>query len=119
MLENLYREFVSDPCAGLIGGLGVAPGANTGDEYGISQAVYGSAPDIAGKNMANPIAIILSSGLMLEYLAELEGAKRIQRAVHNVMASGEKLTCDLGGNGSTTGLIERTIEELKSKKEVG
>jgi len=117
LLENLYGDIVSDLCAGLIGGLGVAPGANIGDDCAIFEAVHGSAPDIAGKNMANPIAIILSSCLMLEHLGEAEVAAKIRNAVHKTMAAGKKLTFDLGGDGSTSEITERIIEELKRRQQ--
>lgn len=112
LLENLYGDIVSDLCAGLIGGLGVAPGANIGDECAIFEAIHGSAPDIAGKNMANPIALILSSVLMLEHLGEETTAERIRRAVQKTVKKGEKLTPDLGGKGTTTEFTDRVIEEL-------
>lgn len=112
LLENLYGDIVSDLCAGLIGGLGVAPGANIGDEYAIFEAIHGSAPDIAGKNLANPTAIILSSVLMLEYIGEYEAAGRILKAVQNVIKKREKLTLDLGGEATTTEMTERIIAEL-------
>lgn len=112
LLENLYGDIVSDLCAGLIGGLGVAPGANIGDNCAIFEAIHGSAPDIAGKNSANPIALILSSVLMLEHVGENEAAARITKAVHRVLSKGEKLTFDLGGRGTTTELTERIIDSL-------
>jgi isocitrate dehydrogenase (NAD+) len=112
LLENLYGDIVSDLCAGLIGGLGVAPGANIGDECAIFEAIHGSAPDIAGKNIANPIALILSSVLMLEHLGEETAAERIRRAVQRAVKKGEKLTPDLGGKGSTIEFTDNIIEEL-------
>ena len=112
LLENLYGDIVSDLCAGLIGGLGVAPGANIGDECAIFEAIHGSAPDIAGKNIANPIALILSSVLMLEHLGEEKAAERIRRAVQKAVKKGEKLTPDLGGDGNTTEFAEQIIDEL-------
>lgn len=112
LLENLYGDIVSDLCAGLIGGLGVAPGANIGDDYAIFEAIHGSAPDIAGKNLANPLALIRSSVLMLEHLGENEAAARITQAVHKVLEKGDKLTSDLGGQGKTTEITEEIIENL-------
>jgi isocitrate dehydrogenase (NAD+) len=112
LLENLYGDIVSDLCAGLIGGLGVAPGANIGDDYAIFEAIHGSAPDIAGKNLANPIALIRSSVLMLEHLGENEAAARITQAVHKVLEKGDKLTSDLGGHGKTTEITQEIIENL-------
>jgi isocitrate dehydrogenase (NAD+) len=112
LLENLYGDIVSDLCAGLIGGLGVAPGANIGDEYAVFEAIHGNAPDIAGKNIANPIALILSGVLMLEYIGENGAAKRISTAVKNAVMKGEMLTPDLGGVGTTTEITNRIIKEL-------
>jgi isocitrate dehydrogenase (NAD+) len=112
LLENLYGDIVSDLCAGLIGGLGVAPGANIGDKCAVFEAIHGNAPDIAGKNIANPIALILSSVLMLEYIGENGAAKRISTAVHNTVMKGERLTPDLGGVGTTTEITDRIIKEL-------
>ncbi len=112
LLENLYGDIVSDLCAGLVGGLGTAPGANIGDEYAIFEAVHGSAPDIAGKNLANPIALIRSAIMMLEYIGEYEAGRRIDRAIHAVLEKGEKLTRDLGGNATTSEITEAIIAEL-------
>lgn len=112
LLENLYGDIVSDLCAGLIGGLGVAPGANIGDQHAVFEAVHGSAPDIAGKNLANPTALILSSVLMLEYLGEEQAAAKISQAVHRFLKKGEGLTVDLGGKGTTSGVTEGIISEL-------
>jgi isocitrate dehydrogenase (NAD+) len=112
LLENLYGDIVSDLCAGLIGGLGVAPGANIGDDYAIFEAIHGSAPDIAGKNLANPLALILSSVLMLEHVGENEAAARITQAVHKVLEKGDKLTSDLGGHEKTTEITQEIIENL-------
>ncbi len=112
LLENLYGDIVSDLCAGLIGGLGVAPGANIGDKCAVFEAIHGNAPDIAGKNIANPIALILSSVLMLQYIGENGAAERISTAVHNTIMKGERLTPDLGGAGTTTEITDRIIKEL-------
>lgn len=112
LLENLYGDIVSDLCAGLIGGLGVAPGANIGDDYAIFEAIHGSAPDIAGKNLANPLALIRSSVLMLEHLGENEAAARITQAFHKVLEKGDKLTSDLGGQRKTTEITEEIIKNL-------
>jgi isocitrate dehydrogenase (NAD+) len=106
LLENLYGDIVSDLCAGFIGGLGMAPGANIGEQGAIFEAVHGSAPDIAGKNLANPIALILSGALMLDYLGELEAATRVRQAVLAVLREGKKLTHDLGGKAGTTEIAE-------------
>jgi isocitrate dehydrogenase (NAD+) len=106
LLENLYGDIVSDLCAGLIGGLGVAPGSNIGDGVAIFEAVHGSAPDIAGKNLANPVALILSSALMLEYLGEKDAGARVRKAVLAVLEEGKTLTRDLGGSSGTTEIAE-------------
>ncbi|MCR5582030.1 MAG: isocitrate/isopropylmalate dehydrogenase family protein [Eggerthellaceae bacterium] len=95
VLPNLYGDIASDLCAGLVGGLGIAPGANIGKEYAIFEAVHGSAPDIAGQNKANPTAEILSACMMLDYLGEQECAERIRSAVRAVYAGGEHLTGDI------------------------
>src|SRR5262249_20426234 len=96
LLENLYGDIVSDLCAGLVGGLGVVPGANLGRRYAIFEAVHGTAPDIAGKDIANPIAVILSAALMLRHLGEAAAAARIERAVECVVAVGGRCPPALG-----------------------
>ena len=106
LLENLYGDIVSDLCAGFIGGLGMAPGANIGETVAVFEAVHGSAPDIAGKNLANPIALILSGAMMLEHLHELEAAARVRKAVNAVLAEGKHVTRDLGGSVGTTQIAE-------------
>ena len=106
LLENLYGDIVSDLCAGFIGGLGMAPGANIGETVAVFEAVHGSAPDIAGKNLANPIALILSGAMMLEHLHELEAAGRVRKAVNAVLAEGKHVTRDLGGSAGTTQIAE-------------
>jgi len=106
LLENLYGDIVSDLCAGFIGGLGMAPGANIGESAAVFEAVHGSAPDIAGKNKANPIALILSGAMMLDHLGEPAAADRVRSAVHAVLREGRKLTGDLGGSAGTTEIAE-------------
>jgi isocitrate dehydrogenase (NAD+) len=106
LLENLYGDIVSDLCAGFIGGLGLAPGANIGEEAALFEAVHGSAPDIAGKNLANPMALILSGAMMLDHLGEQKAADRVRNAVHAVLTEGQKLTRDLGGTAGTTEIAE-------------
>ena len=106
LLENLYGDIVSDLCAGFIGGLGMAPGANIGESVAVFEAVHGSAPDIAGKNLANPMALILSSAMMLDHVGEIAAARRVREAVHGVLAEGKKLTRDLGGTAGTTEIAE-------------
>lgn len=95
VFPNLYGDIASDLCAGLVGGLGIAPGANIGSEYAIFEAVHGSAPDIAGKDMCNPTAEVLSAAMMLDHLGELEIAERIRAAVRKVYAEGGVLTADI------------------------
>lgn len=95
VFPNLYGDIASDLAAGLVGGLGIAPGANIGRDYAVFEAVHGSAPDIAGKNLANPTAEILSAAMMLDHLGEQEAAERIRRAIRAVYAKGEFLTGDI------------------------
>ncbi|HEX9972347.1 MAG TPA: isocitrate dehydrogenase (NAD(+)) [bacterium] len=112
VLENLYGDIISDLCAGLVGGLGTAPGANIGNEYAIFEAVHGSAPDIAGKNLANPIALLRSAILMLDYIGEPQAANRIRNAINKVLENGKILTRDLGGTATTTEITDAIIAEL-------
>ncbi len=102
VMPNLYGDIVSDLCAGLVGGLGVVPGANLGTTTAVFEAVHGSAPDIAGKNMANPTALLLSALLMLEHIGEVEAAGRIRSAIYGVLGAGKVRTHDMGGSASTT-----------------
>ena len=106
LLENLYGDIVSDLCAGFIGGLGMAPGANIGEDAAVFEAVHGSAPDIAGRNLANPMALILSAAMMLDHVGEADAARRVREAVHAVLREGKKLTRDLGGSAGTTEITE-------------
>ncbi|HLE26105.1 MAG TPA: isocitrate/isopropylmalate dehydrogenase family protein [Thermodesulfobacteriota bacterium] len=115
LTENLYGDIVSEICAGLVGGLGFAPGANIGDNYAVFEAAHGSAPDIAGKNLANPIAITLSGALLLKYIGENREAKIIEQAISKVLARGEVFTKDMGGNATTTELRDAIINEIKAK----
>jgi isocitrate dehydrogenase (NAD+) len=101
LLPNLYGDIVSDLCAGLVGGLGVVPGANLGTEIGVFEAVHGSAPDIAGKGVANPTALLLSAVLMLRHIGEGEIADRVSRALGIVLGEDQIRTRDLGGSAST------------------
>jgi isocitrate dehydrogenase (NAD+) len=112
LLENLYGDIVSDLCAGFIGGLGMAPGANIGETVAVFEAVHGTAPDLAGKNKANPMAMILSGAMMLEHLGEHEAADRARKAVHAVLREGKKLTTDLGGTAGTTEVAEAIASRL-------
>jgi isocitrate dehydrogenase (NAD+) len=106
LLENLYGDIVSDLCAGFVGGLGMTPGANIGEHVALFEAVHGSAPDIAGKNLANPMALILSSAMMLDHIEEAEAARRVREAVYAVLKDGKTLTKDLGGRSGTTEVTE-------------
>ncbi len=112
LLENLYGDIVSDMCAGFIGGLGMAPGANIGEDGAIFEAVHGSAPDIAGKNLANPLALILSSAMLLDHLGEQDAARRVRAAVEAVLREGKKLTRDLGGSAGTTEIAEAVAAKV-------
>ncbi|MBX3299663.1 MAG: isocitrate dehydrogenase (NAD(+)) [Acidobacteria bacterium] len=112
VLENLYGDIVSDLCAGLIGGLGLAPGANIGELGAVFEAVHGSAPDIAGQGIANPTAILMSGILMLRHLGETDAADRVERAMLDVFADGTTLTRDLGGNASTVDFANAIISKI-------
>ncbi|MHC3402146.1 isocitrate dehydrogenase [Aeromonas veronii] len=109
---NLFGDILSDLCAGLVGGLGMAPGANIGDGAAIFEAVHGSAPDIAGKNIANPTSVILASIQMLEYLGMQDKAERIREAVRATIESGDRVTRDLGGTASTSEFAQAIIDRL-------
>jgi isocitrate dehydrogenase (NAD+) len=115
LLENLYGDIVSDLCAGLIGGLGLAPGANIGEKGATFEAVHGSAPDIAGKNIANPIALILSGALLLDYIGEREAGNRVRSAVTAVLKEGKHVPRDLGGTASTSE-VEEAIATRVSRR---
>ena len=113
LLPNLYGDIVSDLAAGLVGGLGVVPGANMGDKDAVFEAVHGSAPDIAGKGIANPTALILSSVLMLIHLGELDAARRLRGAVERTSTRQQKhLPPDVGGNASTKEFTDAVIGNL-------
>lgn len=101
LLPNLYGDILSDLCAGLVGGLGLVPGANIGWEYAMFEAVHGSAPDIAGRGLANPIAMILSGAMLLRHVREIEGADRVESAVDEVLRGEIVRTPDIGGTAST------------------
>jgi isocitrate dehydrogenase (NAD+) len=114
VMENLYGDIISDLCAAFVGGLGLVPSANLGDGCAIFEAVHGSAPDIAGKNMANPTALLRSSLLMLKHLGEHDAEAKIKRALDNVYRSREKLTKDVGGQAGTSQFADSVIEEMQS-----
>lgn len=109
---NLFGDILSDLCAGLVGGLGLAPGANIGEDKGIFEAVHGSAPDIAGRNLANPTALLLAAAMMLDYLERQEAAERLRAAIRQVIGAGEELTPDLGGSGTTSGYAAALLRAL-------
>lgn len=114
VLENLYGDIVSDLAAGLIGGLGLAPGANIGESGAVFEAVHGSAPDIAGQGLANPTAVLMSGLLMLKHLGEREAADKIEKAMLDVFAEGKTLTRDLGGSANTMDFANAIIEKIRS-----
>lgn len=112
VMENLFGDVISDLCAGLVGGLGVVPGANLGAKYAVFEAVHGSAPDIAGKGVANPIAVIRSAAMMLNHIGERDAGMKIENAVAKTLARGAKLTADLGGDGNTSTVTREIIWNL-------
>lgn len=112
VMANLYGDIVSDLCAGLVGGLGVAPGGNFGENGAVFEPVHGSAPDIAGQGKANPLAQILTGVMMLRHLGELEAADRVQQAVNKVLAEGKVVTPDLGGSATTDEMAQEVINNL-------
>ena len=113
LLPNLYGDIVSDLCAGLVGGLGVVPGANLGTEIAVFEAVHGSAPDIADQNLANPTALLLSGLLMLDHIGERARAERIRAALATVLAQRMIRTRDLGGSASTTEFTDAVCREIE------
>ncbi|MFA5808986.1 MAG: isocitrate/isopropylmalate dehydrogenase family protein [Thermoleophilia bacterium] len=113
VLPNLYGDIVSDLCAGLVGGLGVAPGANIGDTMAVFEPVHGSAPKYAGKNKANATATILSAVLMLRHLGENEAADRVMKAVRTVIGEGKTVTHDLGGTAGTSEMADAIISTME------
>jgi isocitrate dehydrogenase (NAD+) len=113
LLPNLYGDIVSDLCAGLVGGLGVVPGANMGLDMAVFEAVHGSAPDIADKNLANPTALLLSGLMMLEHIGERAAADRIRGALTRVLVAGDVRTHDLGGTASTTAFTDAICREVE------
>ncbi len=112
LLENLYGDIVSDLCAGLVGGLGIVPGANLGLHHAIFEAVHGTAPDIAGKNLANPLAAVLSGVLLLRHVGQRRAADSIDRAVSRLLREGRHRTRDLGGRATTSAVRDRLIALL-------
>ena len=114
VLPNLYGDIVSDLAAGLVGGLGVAPGANIGEKAAVFEPVHGSAPKYAGLNKANPTALILSGALMLRHLGEIDAADAVERATRDVIAAGETVTYDLGGSAGTSEFGEAVAAQVRA-----
>ncbi len=112
VMPNLYGDIISDLCAGLAGGLGVAPGANIGDEIALFEPVHGSAPKYAGQDRVNPTAMILSAVMMLRHIKEEEVADRIEKALTMVLAEGKNVTYDLGGEATTSGMARAIVEKM-------
>ncbi|MGA2745443.1 MAG: isocitrate/isopropylmalate dehydrogenase family protein [Candidatus Sulfotelmatobacter sp.] len=117
VMENLYGDILSDLCAAFVGGLGFVPSANLGDECAIFEAVHGSAPDIAGKNLANPTALLRSALLMVRHLGEQAASTQIRNALERVYSHPEKLTRDIGGKAGTSEFADAVIEEMQSSAE--
>ncbi len=117
VMENLYGDILSDLCAGLVGGLGLVPSANLGDGCAIFEAVHGSAPDIAGKNLANPTALLRSALLMLRHIGEPDAALEIRNALDNVYRDRDKLTKDVGGKAGTSEFADSVIAAIRAQKE--
>jgi isocitrate dehydrogenase (NAD+) len=113
VMPNLYGDIVSDLCSGLVGGLGVAPGVNIGSGLALFEPVHGSAPDLAGRNMANPTAMLLSAVLMLRHLDENTAADRVEAAIAAVLKEGKNVTADLGGTASTSGYADAVIAKMQ------
>jgi isocitrate dehydrogenase (NAD+) len=116
LMENLYGDIISDLCAAFVGGLGLVPGANFGDHCAIFEAVHGSAPDIAGKNLANPTAMLRSALLMLRHIGEPEAALQVRDALEKVYRTRDKLTRDVGGKAGTSEFADAVIEEMQSAR---
>lgn len=114
LLPNLYGDILSDLAAGLVGGLGIVPGANMGERHAVFEAVHGSAPDIAGKNKANPTAIMLSAVMLLIHIGEQAAAERLRTSIESVYREGKTLTGDVGGCASTEEFTEAVVRRLKS-----
>ncbi|CBX99080.1 hypothetical protein LEMA_P083190.1 [Plenodomus lingam JN3] len=113
VMPNLYGDILSDMCAGLIGGLGLTPSGNIGDKSSIFEAVHGSAPDIAGKQLANPTALLLSSIMMLRHMGLNQEAANIEQAIFKVLSEGKTITGDLGGKSKTYEYADAVIKALK------
>ena len=112
LLQNLYGDIISDLCAGLVGGLGVVPGANVGHNIAVFEAVHGTAPDIAGQGVANPLAVLLSGLLMMRHMGEHKVANRIRDGINDVLDAGKVRTRDLGGTAGTDEFAAAIIDAL-------
>jgi isocitrate dehydrogenase (NAD+) len=112
VMENLFGDVMSDLCAGLVGGLGLVPGANLGTRYALFEAVHGTAPDLAGKGLANPIALIRSAAMLLDHIGQRKPADSIEASVRATLQAGKSLTRDLGGDGTTSSLSGQLIANL-------
>lgn len=112
VMENLFGDVLSDLCAGLVGGLGLVPGANIGTRYAVFEAVHGTAPDIAGKGLANPIALIRSAAMLLEHIGQRRESARVETAIRNTLLARQGLTRDLGGDGNTESITQAIIHNL-------
>jgi isocitrate dehydrogenase (NAD+) len=115
VMENLFGDVLSDMCAGMVGGLGLVPGANIGQRYAVFEAVHGSAPDIAGKGLANPVAMILSASLMLHHIGERQAGSRIEAATRTVIERADRVTRDLGGEASTAEMTDAIIAVMREQ----
>jgi isocitrate/isopropylmalate dehydrogenase len=113
ILPNLYGDIISDLCAGLVGGLGIVPGANLGENFAIFESVHGSAPDIAGKGVANPTAILQCCVLLLSHIGEREAARRVKRAIASTYAEGKHLTRDVGGTATTAEFTDAIVAAMQ------
>jgi isocitrate dehydrogenase (NAD+) len=114
LLENLYGDIVSDLCAGLVGGLGLVPGANIGEKGAVFEAVHGSAPDIAGQGIANPTALLQSGILMLRHIGEREAADKVENALMSVFEEGKVRTRDIGGSARTAEFADAIIQKMNA-----
>lgn len=114
VMPNLYGDILSDLCAGLVGGIGIVPGANIGEDYAVFEAVHGSALEIAGKNMANPTALIQSAVMMLRYIGEYKKAEIIENTLKKVFLEGKILTADLGGNATTAEFTDEVCRLIRA-----
>ena len=113
LMPNLYGDILSDLCAGLVGGLGVAPGGNMGDDVAVFEPVHGSAPKYAGQDRVNPMAAVLCGAMMMQYLGEMEAARHIEEALRRVLGEGRYLTRDLGGTSGTREMTQAIIGQLE------